>query len=357
MIQFDTKAYLRNMSQRTERVYDRRNVAAFGGFEQWQRSFRQRLSELLGLDKLGWMSAIDWPAPRLLERTEEPDHIREKWHIAVEPEVTLPLYLLLPKAGKPPYPLVIAPHGHECGKEAYAGLFENEEERQRAVAIDQTIGLQAVGQGYAVIAPNVRGFREMARIEELSDAYSYPISNPYTRRNSCEELQRRSLFYGRTLTGDRVHDMRRVIDFASTRSEIDMRNIIMTGNSTGGTVSLFTAAVDERVGIVVPSCSFCNFTDTALQIYHCSCGTIPGMLQWGEYEDIAGLIAPRPLLIINGAKDDLFPSEDASRAFAGVREIYREAGAPDRCEHFIGPEGHRFYKEAAWRFIRRHLPV
>ena len=34
---------------------------------------------------------------------------------------------------------------------------------------------------------------------------------------------------------------------------------------------------------------------------------VPGILSWGEFSDVAGLIAPRHQLIVNGRQDPLFP--------------------------------------------------
>jgi len=34
--------------------------------------------------------------------------------------------------------------------------------------------------------------------------------------------------------------------------------------------------------------------------------------------------------------------------FETIRQIYRAAGAADRCRLVVGPEGHRFYADLAW---------
>jgi len=74
--------------------------------------------------------------PKLFARKETGTYVREKWSIQSEPGIGLPFYLLLPKQAAAPYPVVVAPHGHECGKEAYVGLFPGEPERAAAEAID-----------------------------------------------------------------------------------------------------------------------------------------------------------------------------------------------------------------------------
>jgi len=164
---------------------------------------------------------------------------------------------------------VLTPHGHgRRGKEVYVGNFEDEDEQQRALEGDRDIAVQAVTAGYATIAPDVRGFWEMARAEELVDK----------KNNSCAELQKRALMFGRTLIGERVHDMGRLIDYAATRPELDTSRVVITGNSGGGTVSLFATACDERISVAVPGSYFCTFVASIVSVYHCPCNIVPGIM-------------------------------------------------------------------------------
>ena len=47
-------------------------------------------------------------------------------------------------------------------------------------------------------------------------------------------------------------------------------------------------------------------------------------------EDVACLIAPRPLLIESGTEDSVFPIEASRRASDAVRRAYDAAGVPER---------------------------
>lgn len=44
----------------------------------------------------------------------------------------------------------------------------------------------------------------------------------------------------------------RLVDYLETRSDIDMKRIGITGHSRGGKMVLLTAALDERISLVVP---------------------------------------------------------------------------------------------------------
>ena len=77
------------------------------------------------------------------------------------------------------------------------------------------------------------------------------------------------------------------------------------------------------------------------------------MLKYFEMQDLACLLAPKKLVIVNGAKDTIFPLEAAKKAFETVKKIYAAAGVPDNCAHVIGAEGHRFYADDAWPVFKK----
>ena len=60
------------------------------------------------------------------------------------------------------------------------------------------------------------------------------------------------------------------------------------------------------------------------------------------------MIAPRPLVVVNGARDTIFPLESTNRQFAEAQRLYAAAGAPDMARQVVGPEGHRFYAALSW---------
>lgn len=155
--------------------------------------------------------------------------------------------------------------------------------------------------------------------------------------------------------GERVWDMMRLIDWAETRPEVDTSTLLVMGNSGGGVVTLFTAAVDPRVTIAVPSCSYCTLVGSTGLIHHCDCNAVPGLLRFGEIWDVAGLVAPRHLCMVNGREDPLFPLHEVDRAVAGARRLYGVAGVPEHIAHHYGHAGHRFYSDKMWPFVESAL--
>ena len=312
--------------------------------EAWQRAFRPRLRQVLGLENLE--TDLEGHAPAAEKRSSEDmgDYVRETWHIEVEPTVPLPFYLLRPRSLAGPAPLVLTPHGHNH-PHVYAGICNNEKEAAEMGAGQRDIAVQAVREGYIAIAPTTRGFGETRTEKDRAEG----------RRSSCRSQLLHGLLAGRTPIGERVWDMGCLIDWAVAHLEVDPARIAMTGNSGGGTVTLFTAACDTRVAVAMPGCYFCTFEGSIGLIAHCECNYVPGILRLGEMYDVAGLIAPRPFAAIAGRDDGIFPLQQVKHAYRRLRRIYAVAGAGDHCRLHVGAGGHRFYKDGAWPFLSRYF--
>jgi len=311
-------------------------------FEAWQSAFRPRLREALGLINMEADLQGHRPEAKRVDSVDLGDSVREKWYLWVEPTVPLPFWLLKPKATAGALPLVLTPHGHNH-PDIYVGIARNEEEEKAIREGERDIAVQAVHEGYIVIAPTARGFGETVDgAEREKDAVC-----------SCRSELKHSLLVGRTPIGERVWDISRLIDWALKRSDIDPKRIAITGNSGGGTISVFAPACDERITVAVPSCYFCTFEGSIGTIHHCDCNYVPGILRLGEMYDVAGLIASRPFCAIAGKEDKIFPIEHVHEAFNRLKGIYDVAGVPDRCELYVGEGGHRYYKAGAWPFIRK----
>lgn len=313
-------------------------------WSSWAADLRPRLREALGLQAMAYDLAGHVPRAEKNGAEDMGSWVRESWHLWVEPDVPLPFTLLLPKSAGGRRPLVLTPHGHNH-PHVYVGIAANDDERKSIAEGDRDIACQAAAEGYVTIAPTTRGFGE-TRTE--ADKQSNALS-------SCRTQLMHGLLVGRTPIGERVWDISRLIDWAVAREDVDPGRIVITGNSGGGTVSLFAAACDERISVAVPSCCFCTFAGSIGSIRHCDCNYVPGILRLCEMHDIAGLIAPRPFRALAGRDDRIFPIAQVRKAFDGLRRIYEAAGAGDKCSLYVGEGGHRYYKAGAWPFVRQHV--
>lgn len=342
---FALDAYMDALLTDTVRRFDYRSRRV--SIASWQAEYRACLLELLGVERMSRQIGA-WPvAAHTLERCEFALYWREKVLLQTERGVYLPFYVLVPKSppadGRASYDVVLALHGHSRrGKELYVGNYESVAEREEHEIAGEDIGLQAVAQGYAVVVPDVRGFGDMMTLEDQSQG----------RKNSCESLQRRALMFGRTLIGERVWDVSRLLDYIHTRTELAEGKVAVIGHSGGGTVAYFSAACDERIDAVVVSSYICTYEASILSISHCLCNVVPGLLTYGEMYDVATLVAPRPLLVVHGQMDQIYPIAATREAFDHIKMIYEQARCASQCEIFEGTGGHRFDTHRVWTFLR-----
>jgi len=311
----------------------------------WQQQFRSRLREVLGLNRMQTDLKDFQPSAHQVDEEDTGTFIRQRWVLQVEPTVPLPFILLKPKDINDRFPLVLTPHGHMKNTELYAGIFASQDEEEYMLEGDRDIAVQAVREGYLVISPTTRGFGETRTEKDKTE----------DNQNSCRDLLVHDLLVGRTPTGDRVWDISRLIDWAFEVLPVDKQRVAITGNSTGGTISLFAAVLDERITLSAPGSYFCTFTGSIGSIHHCECNYIPGLLTLAEMADVAGLIAPRPFMAINGKEDPVYPIDEVYKAFEQLRKIYGVAGVPDNVVLSVGEGGHRYYKADVWPFFRRYL--
>jgi hypothetical protein len=98
----------------------------------------------------------------------------------------------------------------------------------------------------------------------------------------------------------------------------------------------------------MPSCCFSTFQASIQSQTHCVCNYVPGLLKLLDMGDLAGLVAPKPLILVSGDEDGIFPIEPARSEFERTRAIYTAVDAPDACDHLLCSGGHRFFADAAW---------
>jgi hypothetical protein len=128
------------------------------------------------------------------------------------------------------------------------------------------------------------------------------------------------------------------------------------GLSYGGTMTLLLAAWDSRVAAAVVSGYLSSWADAHKVPWNmCGSQVLPGMLGQLEHVDIGALVAPRPLLVETGTKDDIFPLTAARAAVDDLARVYAHLGAPDALEHDVFEGGHEWHGTRAYPFLQRWL--
>lgn len=307
-------------------------------FARWRQALDGKLRELLG-----WMP--ERVAPNLrIEYEQETDAFHEiRFLFTTEAHADVPCHLLVPTKGAAPFPVVICLQGHSSGMHNSLARpkFPGDEEAIRGG--DRDFAIQAVREGYAALVLEQRCFGER---EDRRPAAARSL------KNRCHHATMTALLLGRTMIGERVWDVCRAIDLLAHFPRIDPSRIGCMGNSGGGTITYYATCLEPRIGIAMPSCSVCTLADSIGAVDHCADNYLPRMLQYFDMGDLAGLIAPRPLVVVAGREDRIFPLHGVEEAFACIRQIYEAAGVPDRCRLVIGEGGHRFYAREAWPVFR-----
>ncbi|OGV66520.1 MAG: hypothetical protein A2498_05105 [Lentisphaerae bacterium RIFOXYC12_FULL_60_16] len=301
----------------------------------WQRRLRARFKILLGYDPPVQRIPL---SPKTRWKQSFQTGTVEKIVFHSEPGVDVPAYVCLPARAKPPYRFFICLQGHSTGMHNSIGVAIDDETRPIKVAGDRNFAIGCMRRGIAALCIEQRSFGE--RREKIQQQAS---SHP------CHDAVMQAIQLGTTLGAERVFDVDRGIDYLAARGDCDMKRIGIMGNSGGGTVTIFAAALLPRIAVAMPSCSFCTYRDSIMQIYHCGDNYVPGIARWAESADVLGLFAPRPVVIVAGKSDPIFPLCGVRKAYADLRRIYRAFGAEDQCKLVVGRGGHRFYAAAAWR--------
>lgn len=312
-------------------------------WESWFAKAQPKFMELLG----------EFPQPVNLEAeveyaVVEGDLIRERVVFNSEAFMSVPCQVLRPKEMRADKsnPAILCSHGHGAyGKDAVAGIRSSKELEANIQAHNYNYGEQMARAGFLTISPDLRVFGERR---------DGPA--PFPGRDPCNVNYVKGTLLGINTLTLNIWDMKCCIDYLERRPEVDSQRIGMMGLSQGGTMTTFTAAAEPRIkaadiiGYVNPWRKF-----GIIDANFCGSQIVPAIYRYFDTDDIAGLIAPRPLLLEMGIYDNCFPIQDLLQGYAGVQRIYQAAGNEERLWAEVHPGPHAFAGNKAFEFFRRYL--
>jgi hypothetical protein len=312
-------------------------------WEAWRNEAGPRLLDLLG----------PFPDPVPLEPEVEysvvdGDLIRERVVFNAEAHMSVPCQVLRPSDMQPDgmNAAILCSHGHgPYGKNPVAGLRHSPAVNENIRIHNYNYGEQLALAGYLTISPDLRVFGE--RRDGL---------DPFPGRDPCNVNFVKGAILGVYTLTLNIWDMKCCIDYLESRPEVDADRIGMMGLSQGGTMTTFTTAVEPRIkaadiiGYVNPWRGF-GLRDANF----CGSQIVPQVHRYLDTDDIAGLIAPRPLLLEMGIYDDCFAIQDLLAGYEGVKRIYEAAGAGDRLWAEVHPGSHAFAGQKAFEFFAEYL--
>jgi len=342
---FQTQTYFQNRWRKV----GRKLAFSAGSPAEWARWRQRTVKKLQGLTGYDTMATTAL-RPKVTEERDLGDYLRQRVEICTEPGVVMPLYVLIPKGAAPPFPAVLAPHGHASGgKLAVAGCRENPDIAQTIDAYNYDYGVQFAKAGFIAFCPDARGFGE--RQETLAKA---SILN-----SSCQWINNMAYPLGQTVTGMWAWDLHRLVDYVRSRRDCIPGALGCAGLSGGGLQTLWAAAFDTRIRCAVISGYLYGYKESLLDLHgNCSCNYVPGLYQHADMGDVAALIAPRPLLIETGTRDPLNGASGLKNVLSQVRIIaraYRLLKAGELLQHDIFEGEHRWHGALAIPWLRTHL--
>ena len=279
---------------------------------------------------------------RWAERMETDAFTRHKIYVQSECDYWVPAYYFVPHEIRAPAPGLVCLHGHS-GVYPYIREWDaGQEAKMRQSAVDYAPSFAE--RGYVTIAPIQRGWNETAE-------------NVPEGETGCYRMVLSGLLAGVTPVGLRCWDASRILDFLASQEAVDPRRIGAAGLSGGGTVSLFWSAIEPRVRLTMIAGHFGTFRDSVFAIRHCICNCIPHIMEWGDMREVAALIAPRPLLIINGKNDPIFPIRKARQVYRGLRKVYELLDAAGNLDNDFFDGSHAWSNRKAPAFVARHFPL
>ena len=312
----------------------------------WRRRLIRTLKKISGYDT---MQPADLQ-PRITEEVPCDGYLRQRVEIQTERGVVMPMYALIPTSGTPPYPVIIAPHGHGSGgKNAPAGVRDDPLVVGAIEQYNYEYGVRFAQAGFLTICPDARGFGERRENAQMHDILS----------SSCRELNNMAYPLGQTVTGMWTWDLHRLVDYIETRDDCDASRIGCAGLSGGGLQTLWATALDTRIHCAIVSGYMYGYKESLLDLHqNCSCNYVPQLYEHVDMGDIAALISPRPLLIESGDNDPLNGASglgNVESQLAIIRRAYALMAAEDKIQHAVFEGVHRWGGAEAVPWMKKWL--
>ncbi len=305
-----------------------KELATPASWEPLRAQRRRELQAMLGLDP--------WPARtplnvQLRGTLDRDDYTVEKLTFESIPKFYVTANLYLPKQRRGKVPAIVYVCGHAMVPEGAKTAYQRH-------------GISFARNGYACLIVDPIQIAEVFSLHH--GVFALQLYDWYAR--------------GYTPAGIDVWNAIRAIDYLVSRPEVDAAKIGMTGRSGGAAMTWFTAALDERIKVAAPvmgiSTYLANLREDT-QKRHCDC-MFPINFHRHDMTHQGGLIAPRPLCMAHGKKDDLFPVPGYTKFEEMMTKLYRGYGHPERFRNIVVDTGHQdsdFLREQVLRWFDTHL--
>jgi hypothetical protein len=205
------------------------------------------------------------------------------------------------------------------------------------------------------LCPELRGFSTLADMARSDE--NHWLDYWGGERGGQFTLATDAFLYGKTMVGQTVEDLVRWENWLSEMKDVKVFDT--AGISYGGDLVITYPVFSKRINRIYTSGSMGSFVPVFARCYNAPAHCIPGVLQWMDRSDIAGLSAPRPIRLHYGELDkpglhnaSASYNETVEPALAELRAIYKAFGAEDRISMHVTPgRGHEFENEDLLAFL------
>ncbi|MDP4534782.1 alpha/beta hydrolase family protein [Alkalimonas collagenimarina] len=308
--------------------------------------------------------ALLWPdqvvdfSPELLASEPRQGYRAERWALQVTAESRITVLLLRPDSTEPqPALLLLHDHGarFDIGKEKMIRPLAGDHRLASATEWVERyfsghfIGDELARQGYLVLAADTFGWSDRGRVE-------------YEQQQA---LAANFFLAGRSLAGMAAYEDMRLVDFLSGLDGVDADRIGVVGFSMGAFRAWQLAALTDQVKATVAVAWMNRYQDLLLPGNNILRGQSsfymlhPGLNAQLDIPDVAGIAAPKAMMLINGAQDQLMPIAGVQAAYQRMQQIWQAHDAADQLQTGLWPgAGHEFnaaQQLQAWQWLATQL--
>jgi dienelactone hydrolase len=309
------------------------DVKTLADWKKKQKTARKQMFEMLGLDPLPERTPLK---PVVTGKVDHAEFTVEKLYFQSRPHLYVTGNLYVPKKHSGKLPAVLYVCGHARVKKNGVSYGNK--------AFYQHHGAWFARNGYVCLVIDTLQLGEIEGIHH--GTYNHKMWWWNARGYSSAAVE--------------AWNCIRALDYLQSRPEVDGAKLGVTGRSGGGAYSWWISALDERIQCAVPVAGIASLKNHVVDGCvegHCDCMFPVNTYRW-DFAEIAALVAPRPLLISNSDKDDIFPLDGVVGVYTKARRIYELYGKRGNIGLQISEGPHKDTQElrvAAFHWFNRHL--